>query len=408
MYPVHLCRLQVEACGRGPQAVLSTAVRIVVDYRSALRARTGVGQTAFHLVRALAEVARQDVPGTETPPSLDVTVFSSSWKDRPAAADLAQLPGVRVVDRRVPVKTLNFLWHQLGWPPVELLTGGRFDVAYSPHPLLMPASGAAQVVMIHDLDFLLHPERVAAEIRRDYPRLVRDHAHRAAHVLVPSHYTARQVENELGLPAEHMTVCYPGTPDWTPAPDRSSARLGRHVLFVGTLEKRKNVGTLLGAYADLVGRWPAAPPLVLAGRARPEAAAWLEATGRPPLAGRVRYLGYVSEEQRRELFESAALLVLPSYEEGFGMPALEAMAIGVPVVVSNRGALPEVVGDAALVVDPDDRDALSGAMERMLTDDGFAAAAAAKGIQRARRFRWANTAATAIGAFERAMQARAR
>ncbi len=384
---------------RRPLAILSTPVRIVVDYRPALRARSGVGHYVFQAVRALTDRA---VAG------LDITLLTSSWKDRPLPGDLAQLPGVHVVDRRVPVRALNLLWHRLEWPAVELLAGRTFDVAFSPHPLLLPARTAAQVVMSHDLDFLAHPERTRAEIRRDYPKLVRQHAHRAAHVVVPSHYTARQVENELGLPAAAMTVCYPGAPDWFPPERRPVERARSHVLFVGTLEERKNVGALLAAYADLVGRRPDIPPLVLAGRAQPEAGRWLDDITRPPLAGRVRYLGYVSEEQRRELFQSAALFVLPSRHEGFGLPALEAMTVGVPVVVSDRGALPEVVGDAGLVVAAEDREALAGAMERMLTDEAFAAAAAAKGLQRARHFRWTDTAASLLAAFGRALEAKDR
>ena len=400
---------------------MSTAVRIVVDFRSALRARTGVGQTVFHVVRALAErealsrrtggahsVAATCPSGAceSTQQTLDITLFSSSWKDRPAAEDLAQLPGMRMVDWRVPVRALNFLWHRLEWPPVELLAGRGFDIAYSPHPLLMPARRAAQVVTIHDLDFLAHPERTAAEIRRDYPALVREHAHRAAHVIVSSHYTARQVQSELGLPADRMSVCHLGAPDWSPPPGRQANRSARHVLFMGMLEERKNVGTLLAAYADLIGRRPGVPPLVLAGPARAEAAPWLESITRPPLADHVRYLGYVSDEQKRALFESAALFVFPSLHEGFGMPVVEAMSAGVPVVVSNRGALPEIVQDAGVVVEPDDAEALAGAMERLLSDEAFAAASAAKVIQRARHFRWANTASCVVQAFERALENR--
>ncbi len=386
-------------------------MRIVVDYRPALRGRTGVGQTVFHLVRALAErqaLAGGDDRAVEPASALDITIFSSSWKDRPASDDLVQLPGVRLVDRRVPVRALNLLWHRLQWPPVEMLAGRRFDVAYSPHPLLMPARGAAQVIHIHDLDFLAHPGRMAAEIRRDYPKLVREHARRAARVIVPSHYTARQVETELGLPPARISVCYPGAPEWFSASEHRPDRLPRHVLFVGTLEERKNVGMLLDAYGDLARRLPGLPPLVLAGRAPAEAAGWLESIDRPPLKGRVRHLGYVSEEKRRELFESAAVFVLPSRDEGFGMPALEAMAAGVPVIVSNRGALPEVVGDAGIVIEAEDREALAGAMERVLGDEAFASASAAKGIQRAKRFRWANTAASAIEAFQLAAQAHGR
>jgi glycosyltransferase involved in cell wall biosynthesis len=384
-------------------------VRIVVDYRAALRTRTGVGEYLFRTVRAMAEAAREAArPAAPGGRAVDITLFSSSWKDRPAPDDLAQLPGVHLIDRRLPVRVLNLLWHRLEWPPVELLAGGSlFDIAYSLHPLLLPASRAAQVVTIHDLDFLAHPERSSAEIRRDYPALVRKHAARAAHVVVNSHYTARQVEHELGVPAARMTVCYPGAPDWSKSLPPADDRPRRHVLFLGTLEERKNVGTLLASYGDLVARRSDLLPLILAGGARPEAATWLDEIGRPPLAGHVEYVGYVSDARRRELVESAALLVLPSYHEGFGMPVLEAMSAGVPVVVSNRGALPEVAGDAGLVVDPDDRDALAAAIERMLTDDALAAAAAAKGVARAQRFRWADTAACMLSAFERALATRA-
>jgi len=389
--------------------VLSTAVRIVVDYRAALRARTGVGEYLFQTVRAMARAAREAAPpGSPGAPPVDITLFSSSWKDRPAPADLAQLPGVHLVDRRLPVRVLNLLWHRLEWPPVERLAGGaRFDVAYSLHPLLLPSRGAAQVVTIHDLDFLTHPERSSAEVRRDYPALVRKHAARAAHVVVNSHYTARQVEDQLGVAAARITVCYPGAPEWSTSLPAAGGRPRRHVLFLGTLEERKNVGTLLAAYRDLVARRPDVLPLVLAGGARPEAARWLDAIERPPLAGCVTYLGYVSDAERRKLLESAAMLVLPSRHEGFGMPVLEAMGAGVPVVVSNRGALPEVAGDAGLVVDPDDPDALAAAIERMLDDEALAAAAAAKGVARARHFRWADTAACVLSAFERALAARA-
>jgi glycosyltransferase involved in cell wall biosynthesis len=373
-------------------ALLSSTVRIAIDYRPALRTRTGVGYWVFHLARALLAHGR-----------LDLTLFTSSWKDRPLPDDVSRLEGARIVDRRLPVRVLNLLWHRVEWPSIERLAGEPFDVAYSPHPLLMPARRAAQVVTIHDLDFLTNPERAGAEIRRDYPRLVRDHAWRAAHVIVISHYTARQVERHLGLPPERMTVCYPGVPDWVSREGQPIHRTAEHVLFVGTLERRKNIGTLLDAYAALVARRPEAPPLVLAGRARPEAAPWLERIARPPLAGRVRCLGYVSEEHRRHLFETAALFVMPSLEEGFGLPVVEAMGAGVPVVVSNRGALPEVVEQAGLVVEAEDAQALSGAMERMLADEAFRSAAVAQGLRRAARFRWDDTARSVLTAYERAL-----
>ena len=129
-------------------------MRILVDYRAALRARTGVGDYIRSLV--LAYTSRY---------ADDVLLFSSSWKDRPAPGLGAALGG-RVIDRRIPVRVLNFLWHRAEWPPVEAFAGA-IDVAHAAHPLMIPSRRAARVVTIHDLDFLSHPERTRAEIRRD-------------------------------------------------------------------------------------------------------------------------------------------------------------------------------------------------------------------------------------------------
>src|SRR5262249_59989576 len=132
----------------------------------------------------------------------------------------------------------------------------------------------------------------------------------------------------------------PGPPRWTPRKGLEAAGDG-YVLFVGTLEPRKNVGGLLEAYARLVQRRPDVPKLVLAGRAIHLSKPWLEALARPPLAGKATHLGYVQDDQREALYKGAAMLVLPSFNEGFGLPVLEAMTVGVPVVASARGAVPE-------------------------------------------------------------------
>lgn len=387
-------------------------MRILIDYRSALRARSGVGEYTHQLVSALAALgrARQTHTGSPVPhvsasgdlnEPLDVTIFSSSWKDRLLAgpADVAR------VDRRIPVRVLNLAWHRLEWPPVELLTGQRYDIVHSLHPLLLPARSAAQVITIHDLHFLDHPERTRAEIRRDYPALVQSHAARADAVIVPSHFTAREVERRLGVPGTRIAVCSPGAPAWTPRGGPPAAERAC-VLFLGTLEPRKNVSRLVDAYERLLARRSSLPRLVLAGRAGPEAAPLLDRIRRAPLAGHVDHLGYVEPDDRRALYERAALLVLPSFEEGFGLPALEAMTAGVPVIVANAGALPEVVGDAGSVVEPDDADGLATAIERMLTDEPYAAACAAKGILRARAFDWHTTALAVLNAYRGALIAR--
>jgi glycosyltransferase involved in cell wall biosynthesis len=376
-------------------------VRVLIDYRSALRSRSGVGEYVHQLVTALLS---RFPPGAPQAP-LDVTLFSSSWKDRLHVAP--ELDGVHVVDRRIPVSVLNLAWHRLGWPPAETLIPTPIDVTHSLHPLLLPARAAARVITIHDLNFLAHPERTRAEIRRDYPVLVREHAHRADAIIVPSHFTAIEVERQLDVPAERITVCSPGAPHWDPR--RPVPRAG-YVLFLGTLEPRKNVGTLLDAYERLVSapsdRRQPIPELVLAGKDTLESQAWLERIGRPPLAGRVRHIGYVDPKDRRALYEGARLLVQPSFEEGFGIPVLEAMAAGVPVVAANRGALPEVLGDAGALVDAQDAHGMAAAMAHLLDDDEFATACAANGIQRARQFKWSETAGRVYDVYRRAIERR--
>src|SRR5581483_8746352 len=186
-----------------------------------------------------------------------------------------------------------------------------------------------------------------------------------------------------------ISICVPGAPDWAP---RASTPQDGYALFVGTLEPRKNVGALLDAYETLARRRQDLPRLVLAGRATPASKPWLDRIARAPLNKLVEHAGYVDAAKRRDLYEGARLLIQPSFDEGFGLPALEAMTIGVPVVAANRGAIPEVVGDAGPLVDPDAPEELASAIERLLDDASFAAACASKGLLRARHFRWEDTA----------------
>ncbi|MBI3401919.1 MAG: glycosyltransferase family 4 protein [Acidobacteria bacterium] len=391
-------------------------MRVLIDYRPALREPSGVGEYTHELARAL--LAAFPASGATRP--LDLTIFSSSWKDRLDASGLA---GATAIDRRVPVSVLNLLWHRLGWPPAETLTGRTFDVAHSLSPLLLPARAAAHVIMIHDLHFLAHRERTRAEIRRDYAPLARAHALRADAVIVPSAFTASEVERRLGVPRDRVAVCPPGAPAWTP---RAAAPDAGYVLFFGTLEPRKNVGGLLDAYERLLAgpadrlrggsgsptrqaeaevRRPV-PDLVLAGKATDDARAWLNRLERPPLKGRARHIGYVDPANRRALYEGARLLVQPSFEEGFGITVLEAMTLGVPVVAADRGALPELLGDGGLLVDPEQPAAIADAIARMLDDAPFAAGCVAKGLARARHFRWDRTARRVYDVYQQAIEHR--
>lgn len=368
-------------------------LRILLDYRPALRERTGVGEFVHEMARALVATAGADE---------SLTLFSSSRKDR-LAADV--VPGARTIDRRISVRGLNFAWHRLGAPTIERLTGETFDVVQGTHPLLMPSRRAARLITIADLDFLDHPERTRAEIRRDYPALVATHAARADHVIVISQFTANDTTRRLQVPPERVTICRPGAPDWKA---RDAEPIHGHILFLGTLDARKNLGVLLDGYAALRAQLPDAPPLVLAGGLTPEASRLIARARDPVFGGHVSTPGYVTDEKRRELFRDALVFVLPSHMEGFGMPALEAMTIGVPVIAANRGAVPEVIGKAGRLFEPDDAAGLTHVLKEVLTDRALRGRMCDAGLAQARRFQWTDAARAMRAAWHKALAHRAR
>ena len=362
------------------------SLRILLDYRPALRHRTGVGEYAHQMAAALTRQA-----GTHD----QIMLFSSSWKDRLSPG---VVPGAATVDARIPVSLLNLAWHRLESPAVERLAGPA-DVAWSLHPLLMPASRAAQVVTVYDLFFLDHPQATVREVRRDYVSLAAAHAQRADAVITISEYTKARIVSRLGVAADRVTVCHPGAPSVSPRSD--SANVGP-ILHVGTVEPRKNTGALIDAYADLSRTRASLPPLVFAGIIdRPE---------RPDDVPGVQYRGYVSDDAKHALYREASMLVVPSLDEGFGIPVLEAMTAGVPVIAAARGALPEVLGEAGVLVDfttvEEFRRGLAEAIARVLDDSGLRGDLAARGIARARMFNWDVSASRAREAFLEAIARR--
>ena len=373
------------------QDLKQSNVRILIDYRPALHQPTGVGEHTRNLSRAIAaEGSYRDV---------SVTIFSSSLRHRlpPETLDNAH-----VVDRRIPVRCLNWLWHNVEWPSIELLAG-QYDVVHSPHPLMIPSRHAACFVTIHDLYFLNHPDHTSAEIRSDYPALAEQHATRADGVIVPSRYTASLVNKQLGIPMERIILCANGAPTWTP---RSTPAYKGHILFVGSIEPRKNLPTLLRAYRSLINHRPDTPELVLAGQISQAGLDELKELEVSSLNNKVRVLGYVSRDQCYKLYRRASMVVLPSLDEGFGLPALEAMTVGVPVVAANRGALPETVGDAGTLVDPEDENAIEASMARILDDRQYADRNVARGLIQAQAYNWDKSARILLAAYESAVRRR--
>jgi glycosyltransferase involved in cell wall biosynthesis len=356
-------------------------------YRSA-----GINWYIHNLLRHL--------PGVD--PEIGYTVFLGTGGY--SAARSIRLQVSRVPTGRPPVR---ILWEQAFQP--WAVRRARVDLLHGPAFVGPLASGCPSVVTFHDLSFLFYPQgfrRLNRTYLRTFGRLS---AGRARRVIAVSESTKRDLVKCYGLPPDRIDVVYNGVDaGFRPMPtDRVNAFRSREVLperfilFVGTLEPRKNVTRLIEAYARLPkGR----PPLVLVGSKGwlyDEIFARVEALG---LQDEVRFAGYVPADALPYWYNAAELLAYPSLYEGFGLPPLEAMACGTPVVTSTASSLPEVVGNAGLLVDPTDVEALAAAMERVLSEPDLRRQMQAAGLARARHFSWETTARRTVETYRRALR----
>lgn len=362
---------------------------------------TGIGRYTFHLVDELVRLSGDEYR---------LYCPRGFWQKEPPILPAWPEATAHVSYRtpRLPWRYVRHLQRWLRFPAASHMLG-NIQVFHATNHKSLPTGKVPLVMTIHDLTPQLFPQYHNAWIRevgKRLPALIR----RARHLIAVSENTRRDLIEHMGVAPEQITVVPLAPSPRFHAPHSPSdlrifqERLGLdrpYILFTGTLEPRKNVPRLLEAFARLPDEKTREVDLVIAG-----GKGWLfeevfETVARLNLEKRVRFPGFIADEDLPLLMAGAHLFVYPSLYEGFGLPPLEAMASGVPVIVSDRSSLPEVVGDAGIQVDPTDPDAIAEAMQRLLDSDEEWQRYRSLGLERARAFSWERTARETLEVYRR-------
>ena len=375
-------------------------MRITIDYTPAVHQRAGIGRYTRGLVEALA---RLDSPHR----------FTLMVLGRAGAHYLpAGLPGnFRVRWLPLSDRWATVLWYRLNLPlPVDWLAGPA-DLYHGPS-FTLPPSRCPSLLTVHDLSYLRYPQGAHPALAAWLTGAVSRSLRRARHVLADSQNTRADLLELMHVPAPRITVVGAGV-DARFQPVRDTAVLAhlraryslpeRFILGVSTLEPRKNFAGLIAAFGQVAGQAPPGAPLhlVIAGGRGWLYEPILAAADASPLRERIHFAGYVADADLPGLYTLAELFVFPSAYEGFGIPVLEAMACGTPVVCADNSSLPEVAGDAALLVNAADTGGLAGAMSQALNDPALRAQLVERGFRQAARFSWDEAARRLLNVYNR-------
>ena len=366
-------------------------MRIAIDGSAIPKQMAGAGVYTFQLVRALAQIATEH----------EFVVFA-----RDGLFDDLQSK-LEIVPTRGKHPALRLAWEQAALP--LLLRRHQIDLLHSPHhhaPVVV-GPGIQRVVTFNDVTFLLLPERYP-RIRRSYMAAVTRAAARVVDaVITPSEAVANDVVNELGLrPNLVTTIPDAAGPQYAPSADSDVARVrsdyhlaGLYILSVGSQEPGKNRTRLIQAFQRIQKR-QAGLKLVVVGQPAWNYEGDAQLVRELGLQQHVRFLGYVPDADLPALYTGAMFSVFPSLYEGFGLPVLESMASGTPVLTSNVGATAEVAGDAAVLVDPYDVDAIAAAIARLVDEEELRKRLRTLGLERASQFSWNRTARETLAVYE--------
>lgn len=374
-------------------------MKIGIDIRPLRDVTTGVGRYLLKMLDAMARCDRGN----------DYILFYNCLRG-PVPEGLPRNDNCTVARFHWPRKLLTAVWAYTEFPNLEKFIG-NVDVFHSPGFQVPPSRRSAMVFTVHDLIALTYPQlAIPSSVRHFRPR-VKHYAKRTDLIAAVSKATAGDVINFLDVPEEKVVVVYPGTTCFVKAsPDDISSMKakfnisGEYILFVSRLDPRKNLARLFRAF-DLSGLSKDLELLFVGPKG------WrMEETFRTwrsvKCRDRIRWLDYVTDTDLACLYSGAKFFAFPSVVEGFGLPILEAMSVGCPVLTSNISSMPEVAGEAALYIDPYDIDSIADGLQRLADDSGLRAKLAESGSLRAKMFTWEKMADNMIDAYKRAYEIR--
>lgn len=366
-------------------------MRIGIDASSILPVRTGVGNYTLNLLKNLMRVDSEN----------DYIIFMNSLTQPMPDLSFLQKPRVKVKRYYIMGPLLLHLWHFLRFPPIEFFIG-KVDLFHSPAGIIPPQLKGKRIVTIHDLYFMKHPEDTDLLGGKYLRRSLLRHLRKADRIIAVSHSTKAEIIKYFRIPAERIAVIYEGVDFFRFRRIYDSPLLElirqeyclptQFILTVATIEPRKNIEGLLFAYRRLKQILNNPPKLVVVGRSGWKSEKVVEAVQQLGLYQDVIFTGYVSDDHLPLIYNNALLFIYPSFYEGFGLPVLEAMACGLPVITSDTPALSEIAGEVAIMVDPNNYYLLAEKMKELITSHKLRSQLSEKSLRQAQNFSWESCA----------------